>query len=63
MNGVDTTMARKVGAAREKLRHVEGREPSIESIATEVGTTPEHDLFAQQVRLHDALRRIAREEV
>lgn len=36
------TMARKVGAAREKLRHVEGREPSIESIANEVGTTPEH---------------------
>ncbi|MBL7648332.1 MAG: FliA/WhiG family RNA polymerase sigma factor [Candidatus Hydrogenedentes bacterium] len=43
------TMARKVGAAREKLRHVEGREPSIESIATEVGTTPEHveDTLAQ----------------
>ena len=36
------TMARKVGAAREKLRHVQGREPSIESIAGEVGTTPEH---------------------
>ncbi|MDB4927966.1 MAG: Inositol-phosphate synthase [Myxococcaceae bacterium] len=27
------------------------------------GTTAEHDLFVQQVRLHDALRRIAREEV
>lgn len=36
------TMARKVGAAREKLRHAEGREPSSESIAAEVGTTPEH---------------------
>ena len=43
------TMARKVGAAREKLRHVEGREPSVESIAAEVGTTPEHveDTMAQ----------------
>ena len=27
------------------------------------GTTPEHDLFVQQVRLHDAIRRIAREEL
>jgi len=36
------TMARKVGAAREKLRHVEGREPSMDSIAKEVGTTSEH---------------------
>lgn len=36
------TMARKVGAAREKLRHAEGREPSLDSIAGEVGTTPEH---------------------
>ena len=25
------------------------------------GTAAEHDLFVQQVRLHDALRRIARE--
>lgn len=43
------TMARKVGAAREKLRHVEGREPSMEAIAAEVGTTPEHveDTMAQ----------------
>ena len=36
------TMARKVGAAREKLRHAEGREPTSEAIATEVGTTVEH---------------------
>lgn len=43
------TMARKVGAAREKLRHVEGREPSLEAIAGELGTTPEHveDTMAQ----------------
>lgn len=43
------TMARKVGAAREKLRHTGGREPSMESIADEVGTTPEHveDTMAQ----------------
>jgi len=43
------TMARKVGAAREKLRHAEGREPSAELIAAEVGTTPEHveDTMAQ----------------
>lgn len=34
-------MARKVGAAREKLRHAEGREPTTEAIAGEVGTTPE----------------------
>ncbi len=36
------TMARKVGAARDKLRHAEGREPSSEAIAEEVGTTEEH---------------------
>jgi len=36
------TMARKVGAAREKLRHEGGREPSVDDIAEEVGTTPEH---------------------
>ncbi len=43
------TMARKVGAAREKLRHVEGREPSMESIAEEVGISAEHveDTMAQ----------------
>jgi myo-inositol-1-phosphate synthase len=27
------------------------------------GTLAEHNLFVQQVRLHDAIRRIAREEV
>jgi len=36
------TMARKVGAAREKLRHAEGQEPTVEAIAAEVGTTAEH---------------------
>lgn len=36
------TMARKVGAAREKLRHAEGREPTLDAIAGEVGTTAEH---------------------
>lgn len=35
-------MARKVGAAREKLRHEMGREPSAEDIAGELGTTAEH---------------------
>jgi RNA polymerase sigma factor for flagellar operon FliA len=34
-------MARKVGAAREKLRHKEGREPTAEEIAAELGTTVE----------------------
>lgn len=43
------TMARKVGAAREKLRHAEGREPSADAIAEVVGTTSEHveDTIAQ----------------
>ncbi len=36
------SMARKVGAAREKLRHHSGREPSCVDIASELGTTPEH---------------------
>jgi RNA polymerase sigma factor for flagellar operon FliA len=35
-------MARKVGAAREKVRHELGREPSAEDIAEELGTTAEH---------------------
>ena len=30
-------MARKVGAAREKLRHAQGREPSLEDIAASMG--------------------------
>ena len=34
-------MARKVGAARDKLRHVQGQEPSTDAIADEVGSTPE----------------------
>lgn len=36
------TMARKVGAAKEKLRHVRGQEPSTQEIAQELGTTEEH---------------------
>lgn len=35
------TMARKIGAAREKLRHTGGREPTTEAIAGDLGTTPE----------------------
>ncbi len=30
-------MARKIGASRERLRHAHGREPSTESIATDLG--------------------------
>ncbi|MBX3179275.1 MAG: FliA/WhiG family RNA polymerase sigma factor [Candidatus Hydrogenedentes bacterium] len=43
------TMARKVGAAREKLRHAEGREPSLDAIAGEIGATAEQveDTVAQ----------------
>lgn len=42
-------MARKIGAAREKLRHERGREPTPEDIALELGTTTEHveDILAQ----------------
>jgi len=36
------TMARKVGQAREKLRHSIGREPSFDDIAQDLGTTAEH---------------------
>ncbi len=35
-------MARKVGQAREKLRHSQGSEPSAQAIAEELGTTEEH---------------------
>ncbi len=35
-------MARKVGAARDKLRHEKGLEPSSEDVAQELGTTSEH---------------------
>ena len=34
-------MARKVGAARDKLRHDLGREPATGELATELGTPPE----------------------
>lgn len=42
-------MARKVGAAKEKLRHSSGSEPSTEAIAEALGTTEEHveDTLAQ----------------
>lgn len=36
------TMARKVGAAKEKLRHEAGREPNTEEIAQELGISEEH---------------------
>lgn len=35
-------MARKMGEARDKLRHEMGREPSIDAIADVLGTTLEH---------------------
>ena len=35
------SMARKVGAAKDKLRHEQGKEPSSEDISEEIGTTPE----------------------
>lgn len=42
-------MARKVGAAREKLRHSLGHEPSVEELAVEVGAAAEQieDTLAQ----------------
>jgi RNA polymerase sigma factor for flagellar operon FliA len=42
-------MARKVGAARDKLRHQQGGEPSNEDIADEMGSTEEQvdDTMAQ----------------
>lgn len=42
-------MARKVGGAREKLRHEKGQEPSAEDIAGTLGTSAEHieDTMAQ----------------
>lgn len=42
-------MARKVGAARDKLRHEQGGEPSNEDIAIEMGATEEqvNDTMAQ----------------
>lgn len=43
------TMARRVGQAKEKLRHVKGSEPSAEDLAAELGTTADHveDTLAQ----------------
>lgn len=35
-------MARKVGQAKEKLRHEQGREPSNSDVAETLGTTEEH---------------------
>ncbi len=42
-------MARKVGAAKDKLRHERGHEPSCLEIAEELGTTEEHveETYAQ----------------
>jgi len=42
-------MARKVGAAREKLRHKRGQEPTTADIADELNTTEDHveDTLAQ----------------
>ena len=41
--------ARKVGASRERLRHVLGREPTVEEMASDIGSTPEQvgDTIAQ----------------
>ena len=36
------TTARKMGAAKEKLRHEKGSEPSVTEIAAELGTTEDH---------------------
>jgi RNA polymerase sigma factor for flagellar operon FliA len=48
------SMARKVGAAREKLRHVKGQEPSTEEIAGELGVESEQveDTVAQLQTAH-----------
>lgn len=42
-------MARRVGQAKEKLRHVKGGEPTSDDIAAEIGTTADHveDTIAQ----------------
>ena len=47
-------MARKVGAARETLRHKQGKEPSTDSIAEEMGATVEQveDCVAQVQTAH-----------
>jgi RNA polymerase sigma factor for flagellar operon FliA len=48
------SMARRVGQAKEKLRHVKGAEPSSDDIAQELGTTPDHveDTIAQLQTVH-----------
>jgi len=48
------TMARKVGSARDKLRHEHGREPSHEEIADSIGATAEQveDTLAQVQTVH-----------
>lgn len=42
-------MARKMGEARDRLRHEAGQEPTVEAIAQELGTTVDHveDTVAQ----------------
>lgn len=46
--------ARKIGAAKEKLRHEKGQEPDTEQIAKELGTTPEQvdDAMSQLQTAH-----------
>ncbi len=48
------TMARKVGSARDKLRHEHGREPSHDEIAGAIGATVEQveDTLAQVQTVH-----------
>ena len=47
-------MARRVGQAKEKLRHAKGAEPSAEELAAELGTTADHveDTMAQLQTVH-----------
>lgn len=47
-------MARRVGQAKEKLRHAKGAEPSNDDLAAELGTTADHveDTLAQLQTVH-----------
>ncbi len=48
------SMARRVGQAKEKLRHLKGGEPSAYDIADELGTTADHveDTLSQLQTVH-----------
>jgi len=48
------SMARRVGAAKEKLRHQQGKEPDAEAIAGELGVPPEQveDTISQVQTAH-----------